>query len=451
MNRPEHDRLALLEIENLKFKKMIEIQKRIGSERDLNKLLPLIISEISELLGAERTTIFLLDWDHMELRAKYAQGIKNDSISIKLRMGLVGTSVITRQVVNVSNAYDHPYFNPEIDQIADFKTESILVAPVLNRDEQVIGALQLLNKDCGCFNEADKLLIWHEACELGRNEKLAQLDEAHIRELIRRLKFSTCCMRGSVFLLNEEQGNLMSLYADCLDHGICLNLNLGVAGLATISGKILNITNATQDARFSKEVDRQTGYNTRTILGVPLFDRSNEVIGVIEVINKKRDPFDNGDIKIMDSLSGVIAIAINNAMMFAEQERQFRSILEVMAASIDAKDSLTAGHSAKVTQYATGIAEELGYKKAELDLIGIAALLHDYGKLGIDDQVLKKPGKLTDEEYTHIKQHTGITRAILEKMRFARKYRNVPQIAAAHHEYLDGSGYDGGLIGSEIP
>ena len=137
--------------------------------------------------------------------------------------------------------------------------------------------------------------------------------------------------------------------------------------------------------------------------------------------------------------------------MFAEQERQFQSILEVMAASIDAKDKLTAGHSMNVTRFAMGIAAELGFSDSEIDLLRTAGLLHDYGKLGIDEQVLKKTGKLNEKEYQHMKEHVTITRNILAKMRFARKYRNVPIIAASHHEYIDGSGYDCGLQSKEIP
>ena len=77
--------------------------------------------------------------------------------------------------------------------------------------------------------------------------------------------------------------------------------------------------------------------------------------------------------------------------------------------------------------------------------------MHDYGKLGVDDAVLKKEGKLTADEYDHIKHHATMTHGILEKIFFARKYRAVPLIAASHHEYLDGSGYPQGLTEKQIP
>jgi HD-GYP domain-containing protein (c-di-GMP phosphodiesterase class II) len=180
-------------------------------------------------------------------------------------------------------------------------------------------------------------------------------------------------------------------------------------------------------------------------------DQNGEVLGVIEAINKREGTFTDTDAEHLNALSSGIAIALENAMLFQEQDRQFKSILEVMAASIDAKDPLTAGHSKKVTQYAVGVADELGFGEIEQDILSVAALLHDYGKLGINDYILKKQGRLTDEEYENIKQHVFITRDILNKMHFSRQYRNVPMIAASHHERLDGSGYLAGLKSEDIP
>ena len=84
-------------------------------------------------------------------------------------------------------------------------------------------------------------------------------------------------------------------------------------------------------------------------------------------------------------------------------------------------------------------------------MIRVASLLHDYGKIGISDAILKKPGKLTDEEYEEIKTHAEKTRQILLKINFQGIYREVPDIAGAHHEKVDGSGYPNGLKGEEIP
>ena len=453
-SRTHNESFQSLEKESRKFNILQEIQKKIGAERDIDKLLPLIISEISELIEADRTSLFLVDWDTLELRAKFAEGVASDSISIKLRMGIVGWSVLSKQVVNIANAHEHPYFNPDIDQILDYKTESILVAPIQDDKGYIVGALELLNKDTGSYSDADVALIRDKAHALGRkaDSSLADMGPSEAKTLIQELMDQTNSERGSIFIVDQEASQLWSLYAHGLEESdINLNIKLGIAGLIAVSGQVLNIEDAANDNRFDSSIDKKTGYKTKTILGIPVIDHDGETIGVIEVINKKKGIFSDADIDILKGLSSIVAIAIVNAMMFAEQEKQFQSILEVMAASIDAKDTLTAGHSINVTRFAVGIATELGFNHSEVDVVRTAGLLHDYGKLGIDDQILKKPGKLNEEEYNHIKKHVTITRNILEKMCFARKYRNVPIIAAAHHENLDGSGYDSGLKSKEIP
>ena len=453
-SRTHSESFQSLEKKNRKFKILQEIQKKIGAERDIDKLLPLIISEISELIEADRTSLFLVDWETLELRAKFAEGVANDSISIKLRMGIVGWSVLSKQVVNIANAHEHPYFNPDIDQILDYKTESILVAPIQDKKGHIVGALELLNKDTGSYSDADVALIRDKAHALGQkaDSSLADMGPSEAKTLILELMDHTNSERGSIFIVDQEASQLWSLYAHGLEESdINLNIKLGIAGLIAVSGQVLNIEDAAKDERFDSSIDKKTGYKTKTILGVPVIDHNGETIGVIEVINKKKGIFSDADIDILKGLSSIVAIAIVNAMMFAEQEKQFQSILEVMAASIDAKDTLTAGHSINVTRFAVGIATELGFNHSEVDVVRTAGLLHDYGKLGIDDQILKKPGKLNEEEYKHIKKHVTITRNILEKMCFARKYRNVPIIAACHHEKLDGSGYDSGLKSKKIP
>jgi len=445
--------LLSLKKENRKFKILQTIQKKIGAERDIDKLLPLIITEISRLIEADRTSIFLMDWNTLELRAKFAEGVANDSISIKLKMGIVGWSVLSKKVVNIANAYEHPYFNPDIDQILHYKTESILVAPILDQKRNVIGALELLNKDTGCYNDADIELILDQAQELGLSgSQLADMHRDEAKKLVQKLMKQTSSERGSIFIIDQLSGHLYSLYAHGLKKpNIHLNLKLGIAGLVAVSGQVLNIKNAALDDRFDSSIDKKTGYKTRTILALPLTDQTGENFGVIEVINKHKGVFNNADIDILKGLSSMVAIAIVNAIMFDEHEKQFQSFLEVMAASIDAKDKFTAGHSLNVTRFAEGIANELGFNDSELEVIRTAGLLHDYGKLGIDDHILKKPGKLNEAEYHEIQKHVTITRDILEKMNFARKFRNVPAIAASHHEYIDGSGYDCGLHANEIP
>ena len=232
---------------------------------------------------------------------------------------------------------------------------------------------------------------------------------------------------------------------------IQLNLNLGIAGLIAVTGQELIIPDAYADPRFDKTVDERTGYITRCILGVPLKNQIGKIIGVIEVMNKNNGQFTGSDLELLKSLSSFFTIFIENALLFEEHNQQFKSMIEVLAASIDAKDTMTAGHSKKVAEYSIGIARTLGFGEEEIDILGVAALLHDLGKLGTDDNILKKPGQLTHAEFEHIKEHVIHTRNILNKMTFMVKYRKVPILASSHHERLDGTGYSEGLLGNQIP
>ena len=104
-----------------------------------------------------------------------------------------------------------------------------------------------------------------------------------------------------------------------------------------------------------------------------------------------------------------------------------------------------------MTEYAVGICRQMNIPPDYTEIVGVAASLHDYGKIGISDSLLKKEGKLTEDEFEIIKTHATKTRSILEQIDFHDLYKLVPEIAGAHHEKMDGSGYPKGLSGSEIP
>jgi putative nucleotidyltransferase with HDIG domain len=437
---------------NEQLGKFIEIGKAMCIERDLDRLIPLVMNSISKALDADRSTLFIIDWDRMELWTKFAEGLDRGEIKIQLKMGLVGISVFTKKIVNVANAYHDPRFNSKIDEITGYRTESVLSVPVFDLEDNAAGAVVLLNNKTGLFKKEAEDKAAAVAAKLTDSIFAKDLEQEKIRLLLSDLRQSTRCERCSLFILDKEKGVLFPLVAEGIEqHDIQLSLNLGIAGLVAVTGEELNIENAYLDPRFDDRVDKRTGYRTRCILCVPIKDRWGEVIGVLEVINKKKGLFTDSDRDMLKALSSFVGISIENAMLFDEHEQQFKSILEVLAASIDAKDPMTAGHSLKVTEYAEGIARELGFGKTEIEVLTVAALLHDYGKLGTSDSILKKPGKLTPEEYDHIKGHVINTKNILDKMYLMRKYRDVPLIASSHHERLDGSGYTDGREAHQIP
>jgi HD-GYP domain-containing protein (c-di-GMP phosphodiesterase class II) len=140
---------------------------------------------------------------------------------------------------------------------------------------------------------------------------------------------------------------------------------------------------------------------------------------------------------------------ISDLKRASEENRQlFIDSIEMIAAAVDAKDPYTKGHSGRVSNYSVILAREIGLDEQEIELVRASATLHDVGKIGVDDQVLRKPGVLTDEEFELMKRHTIIGFEIV---------RQVQQLADTlpgirwHHESLDGSGYPDGIRGDEIP
>jgi HD-GYP domain-containing protein (c-di-GMP phosphodiesterase class II) len=126
----------------------------------------------------------------------------------------------------------------------------------------------------------------------------------------------------------------------------------------------------------------------------------------------------------------------------------FLSTIKSLAAAVDAKDPYTRGHSDRVSQYSLAIARELGYTIKELEQLQIAALLHDVGKIGIDDSILRKPGKLSEEEYTIMKMHPVFGANIMQPI---RQLRDIIPGMKHHHECFNGSGYPDGIRQEEIP
>jgi putative nucleotidyltransferase with HDIG domain len=150
-----------------------------------------------------------------------------------------------------------------------------------------------------------------------------------------------------------------------------------------------------------------------------------------------------------NKMAGDIEEYIEKLKEAAEANRElFLGSIRMLAAAIDEKDPYTRGHSGRVAKYSTLIGRELGLSDEDLDRLRIAALLHDVGKIGVDDRVLKKPGALTAEEFELMKQHTVKGANI---MRPVSQLKEMLPGIELHHEHMDGRGYPYGLTAPQIP
>lgn len=158
--------------------------------------------------------------------------------------------------------------------------------------------------------------------------------------------------------------------------------------------------------------------------------------------------FGSAELRLLETAGSMLAIHRSNAGLFYRQADLFDASVRALISSIDAKDRYTHGHSERVARVAVCLAEQLALSKDEVRTIYLGGLLHDIGKIGIDDSVLNNPGKLTPEEFDHIKEHPRLGYEIL---RGVRQLEKILPIVLHHHEAWDGSGYPDGLQGDEAP
>ena len=187
---------------------------------------------------------------------------------------------------------------------------------------------------------------------------------------------------------------------------------------------------------------------------VPLISKGH-VKGVLEIFHRSAIDPDQAWLDFMETLGVQSAIAIDNAQMFNELERSnnelalaYDTTLEGWSRALDYRDKETEGHSQRVTEMTVTMAQFIGIIDEDLVQIRRGALLHDIGKLGVPDNILLKPDKLTDEEMEIMKKHPIIAYEILSPISFLRKALDIPY---CHHEKWDGTGYPRGLRGEQIP
>ncbi|MBI5744698.1 MAG: GAF domain-containing protein [Elusimicrobia bacterium] len=278
-----------------------------------------------------------------------------------------------------------------------------------------------------------------------RLDKLLELIAAQVRRILD-------CDRCTVFILDKKKRELWSKVAQGLGKSeIRIPADKGIAGEAASTASTVNIPDAYADPRFNPEIDKITGYRTKSILAVPLKDVSGELIGVFQVINKNGGVFGGDDAAVLQLIGSIAASAIDNAQLC---EKLYKSQLETiyrLALTAEYRDKEdTAVHLKHVSGYTALIAKGMGLSDDETENIRYASPLHDIGKVAIPDAILLKPGKLTDEEYKEMKRHTEYGGEMLRAAE-SPMLEIACQIAESHHEKFDGTGYPSGLKGDRIP
>ncbi len=279
------------------------------------------------------------------------------------------------------------------------------------------------------------------------------LDHKEIRR--RAMEAATQLMRAEVgSLLLVDEGKRRLYFEVALGDReediktISLKFDEGIAGWVAQNGKPLIVNSPNKDPRFFKGVDERTEFKTRNIICVPVRVKE-KTVGVLEAVNKQeRGGFNKEDLSLFISLADQVAIALDNSRLYQELEEMFFQTTDSLADAIEKRDPYTGGHTQRVTQYSLAIAKYLPLKPSERKWLRITSVLHDIGKVGIEDRILRKPDRLSPEEFEKIKRHCDIGVDIIDHVRQLRE--SIPGVKF-HHEQLDGKGYPNGLKGEEIP
>ena len=185
----------------------------------------------------------------------------------------------------------------------------------------------------------------------------------------------------------------------------------------------------------------------RNFVAAPLATEGRSV-GMLVAFNKRSGDFDSVDLKLIGSIGNQAGVFLEYIRLYADMKDLLMGVLHALTASIDAKDPYTRGHSQRVAMISRRLAEECGLPPEKVQRIYLAGILHDVGKIGVSEAVLRKPGRLTVDEYDSVKHHPAIGAKILGGI---RQLEDVVVAILTHHERPDGKGYPRGLKGEEVP
>jgi len=259
------------------------------------------------------------------------------------------------------------------------------------------------------------------------------------------------CEAVSILLYDPVKSELFFAASSASDpkqlSEIPVPLNESLAGKIFLENTPLILNNVEKDPRHFAVAAQHVNFHTHSLLGMPMRIQ-NQGVGVLEALNKRKGVFTSADEKILSIITSQAAVVIRNARQIKDLELAYETTLEGWSNMLDLRDEETEGHTIRVAELTSQLANKLGISGEELTHIHHGALLHDIGKMALPDRVLLKPGPLTKDEWEIMRQHPVFAYNFLLPITYLRPAIDIPY---CHHEKLDGKGYPRGLKGSEIP
>lgn len=475
-----------LEKRNIELARLYRASEALVFEKtpDLDKLAQSVVDIVLTEFGQSNCSLVMIDESlpHKKLRriavaGPFADEVSQGDLDID-GQGLVPKAIHTAEIVNTGDVRTNP------DYVPNWEAARSELAIPLKVGERVIGVIDIQSADLVAFNEDDERImsIFAERAALAlENARLDEETEKRLRRLSALRNIDTTIagafdLKLTLNVLLEEVTKQLGVdAADVLlydkdllqlEYGAAIgfrtkalqftNLRLGdgYAGKAALERRTIRVTDLREEQSELRKAPLLVKENFVSYYGVPLIAK-REMRGVLEIFHRSRLDPDSDWLEFMEILAGQAAIAIDNATMFGDLQSANRELilaydttLEGWSNALEMRDMETEGHSRRVTEMTINLAQNLGINGRNLVHIRRGALLHDIGKMGIPDQILHKPGKLSNEEWQIMKQHPVYAHQFLSKIEFLRPALEIPY---SHHEKWDGSGYPQGLKGEQIP
>lgn len=404
-----------------KYRVLIENMHDMVFVIDSESKVTFVNNQVEKILGYKKEYFLAKDTESLEhvcegisiwgkIRSTTENDFKNQVFKFKSKDGKVLLFEI-----NSEHIYDNEQFMG-IQGVARNVTKRVqMEKEILKRNRE----LSTINKISTTLNTTMKLKEMLQNC---------------VDDISSMLETPLCSIR-----LLEENNNLELMgYAGRLSHSIIsknISLDDDIMGKVIRTGEIIefNVNDKEFITPFNKDILESDIANYAKIF--PLKARGN-VVGTLTVSTKEQ--FSESDTNIITSLCNEIAIHIENINLYQGLKKNYMKTIKTLAAAVEAKDKYTQGHSLRVSKYAVMIAEHANLSKELCEEIEVAGILHDIGKIGVSDQILTKPGKLTDLEYRMITEHPMIGNRILRNVGFSEIIMNALKY---HHKRYDLKGY----------
>ena len=417
-----------------KLTSILDVAKAMAAARDLDLLLPLIIYEAAKVVDADRCTLFILDREQGELWSKVAQGAAHE-IRVKLGRGIAGSVAETGQVINIQDAYADSRFNRDVDATTGYRTRTILCVPMRDAQGEVTGVLQALNKHVGVFTDEDSELL----SALG-GQAAGAIENALLHDEINRL-FEGFVSASVVAIESRDPTT-----AGHSGRVAALTVGLASALEHESSGPYARVRFGAQDVQEMRYASLLHDFGK---------------VGVREhVLVKAEKLYPQG----LDVLRARFALARKDRQLKSAERRLEAARQDRLHAALEREEVDRLG--AELKELDETLEFILACNRPTILPSGGFERLADLGRQnfrderGVDHPLLMPReverlsiprGSLSPEERLEIESHVSHTFRFLSQIPWTRALKRVPDIAYAHHERLNGTGYPRKIPSETIP